>query len=239
MLNPSKRPAALTDWAYETIKDSILRLELAMGAQINIEELTGTLQISRTPIREALLRLEQDGLVRAVSRVGFFVTDINNPAATVAAQSITTRDLEELFELRALLESYAAKRATPLLTPQNLAHIDELLESSCRAVESGALAKFLEDEIALHDAITEHAQNSHLLHVMESLANLTYRERMLSLASMENLRASCIEHRSIVQALHERDAEAAGTAMWNHVWAVRNRMLEFVDLPDASTGSTG
>ena len=227
MLNPSKRPAALTDWAYETIKDSILRLELAMGAQINIEELTGTLQISRTPIREALLRLEQDGLVRAVSRVGFFVTDI------------TTRDLEELFELRALLESYAAKRATPLLTPQDLAHIDELLESSCRAVESGALAKFLEDEIALHDAITEHAQNSHLLHVMESLANLTYRERMLSLASMENLRASCIEHRSIVQALHERDAEAAGTAMWNHVWAVRNRMLEFVDLPDASTGSTG
>ena len=170
MLNPSKRPAALTDWAYETIKDSILRLELAMGAQINIEELTGTLQISRTPIREALLRLEQDGLVRAVSRVGFFVTDI------------TTRDLEELFELRALLESYAAKRATPLLTPQDLAHIDELLESSCRAVESGALAKFLEDEIALHDAITEHAQNSHLLHVMESLANLTYRERMLSLA---------------------------------------------------------
>jgi DNA-binding FadR family transcriptional regulator len=71
---------------------------------------------------------------------------------------------------------------------------------------------------------------------MESLADLTHRERVLSLKSMDNVRASCTEHRRIVQALHDRDAEAAGTAMWEHLWSVRDRMLEFVDLPDASTG---
>jgi DNA-binding GntR family transcriptional regulator len=227
MENQIQRPAALTDWAYDAIRTSILSLDLPMGAQINIEELAEEMQVSRTPIREALLRLEGDGLVRAVSRVGFFVTEI------------TRRDLEELFELRALLESYAAKRAALMLTDADLAHIDELLGASCQAVEAVNLEDFLEYEIALHAAITEHAQNNHLLKVMETLANQTYRERVLSLKSLENVRASCVEHRRIVAALHERDAEGAGTAMWEHIWAVKDRMLEYVDLLDASASDTG
>ena len=227
MENQTQRPAALTDWAYETIKTSILSLDLPMGAQISIEEVAEEMQVSRTPIREALLRLEGDGLVRAVPRVGFFVTEI------------TRRDLEELFELRALLESYAAKRAALMLTDADLVHIDELLTTSCQAVEAVNLEEFLEHEIALHAAITEHAQNSHLLKVMESLANQTYRERVLSLKSLENVRASCVEHHRIVTALRERDAEGAGTAMWEHIWAVKDRMLEYVDLLDASAGDSG
>jgi DNA-binding GntR family transcriptional regulator len=226
MENQTQRPAALTDWAYDTIKTSILGLDLPMGAQVNIEELAEEMQVSRTPIREALLRLEGDGLIQAVPRVGFFVTEI------------TRRDLEELFELRALLESYAAKRAALMLTDADLAHINTLLEVSCQAVEAMNLDKFLEYEIALHAAITEHAQNSHLLKVMESLANQTYRERVLSLKSLENVHASCVEHRRIVAALHERNAEGAGTAMWEHIWAVKDRMLKYVDLLDASADYT-
>jgi len=213
----SPRPSALADWAYDTIKDAILHLDVPMGSQLNIEALAETMQISRTPIREALLSLEKDGLVRAIPRVGFFVTEI------------TRRDLEELFELRALLESYATKRATPLLTDHELRHVEELLEQSRVAVDAGNLTDFLHYEIALHEFITDHAQNKRLRTVMDSLKDLTYRERILSLQSDENVQASCAEHDRIVRALRQRDPELAGTCMWEHIWGVRDRMLQYVD----------
>jgi len=221
--NHSPRPGGLTDWAYDTIKEAILHLDLPMGAQLNIEELAEQMQISRTPIREALLRLEKDGLVRAVPRVGFFVTEI------------TRRDLEELFELRALLESYATKRAAPLLTDGDLKCIEEQLERSTVAVESGDRVGFLKYEIALHEFIIEHARNSRLTAVMEGLKDLTYRERILSIESEDNIRASCAEHEQIVLSLRQRDAELAGTRMWEHIWGVRERMLQYVDSLGTST----
>ena len=216
------RPAALTDWAYETIKEAILNLDFPMGGQLNMEELADTMQISRTPIREALLRLEKDGLVRAVPRVGFFVTEI------------TRTDLEELFEVRALLESYATKRAAVLLSKDDLERIEELLELSCTNVDLGDLKGFLKYEIALHEFITDHARNARLKRVMEGLEDLTYRERIISIRSAENVRASCVEHERIVQALREGDAELAGTRMWEHIFNVRDRMLRYVDSLDAS-----
>jgi DNA-binding GntR family transcriptional regulator len=202
-----------------------LNLELPPGSQMTIENLAEQLGTSRTPIREALLRLESESLIRGVPRVGYFVAEI------------TRRDLEEVFELRALLESYAAKRAAPVLTDSELAHIDELLESGCAAVDKGNLREFLDFEAALHAAITSHAQNSHLSRMMASLADLIYRERIMSIEVLENVQASCVEHGKLVQALHERNPEKAGTLMWDHIWAVRERMLQYVDSLSANENS--
>jgi DNA-binding GntR family transcriptional regulator len=216
--NPSGKPSALKDWAYDTIKESILNLRVPPGAQLHIEDLADQMGISRTPVREALLRLESDGLVRAVPRVGFFVTEI------------TRRDLEDLFEVRALLESHAAEKAASLLTGEDLAHIDRLLEAGVSAVERGDLGEFLETEIAFHTLLIERTPNRQLIAMMESLQDLTYRERVLSLESLENVRESCIEHQRIAEALHQRDGELAGRLMREHIWGIRDRMLQFVDL---------
>jgi len=213
----SGKPSALKDWAYETIKESILNFRVPPGTQLNIEDLADQMGISRTPVREALLRLEGDGLVRAVPRVGFFVTEI------------TRRDLEELFELRALLEGHAVEKATSLLSDDELAHVDRLLEGSVAAVEQGDLDKFLETEIAFHTLLIERAPNRRLIEMMESLQDLTYRERILSIKYLENVRESCTEHRRIVEALYQRDGELAARLMREHICAVRDRMLQFVD----------
>jgi DNA-binding GntR family transcriptional regulator len=224
--NPSGKPSALKDWAYDAIKESILNLRVPPGAQLHIEDLADQMGISRTPVREALLRLESDGLVRAVPRVGFFVTEISR------------RDLEDLFEVRALLESHAAEKAASLLTEDELAHIDRLLETSVSAVEQGDLDSFLETEIALHTLLIERAPNRQLVGMMESLQDLTHRERILSLESLENVRESCIEHQRIVEALHQRDGELAGRLMREHICAVRDRMLQFVDLSHVNADTT-
>ncbi len=220
-MNPGpKRPAALTDWAYDTLKQAILNLEFAPGSQLPVDALAEQMGISRTPVREALLRLEAERLIRSVPRVGFFVTEI------------TRRDLEELFELRQLLESHATRKAAATLTDEDLAYIDRLLAESEAAVERGELAKFQEVEIAFHNLFVERAQNQHLVAMMGTLRDLTYRQRVLSLASMENVRRSLVEHQRIADALRRRDGELAGRRMAEHMAAARDRLLQFVVLPE-------
>ena len=213
------KPSELKDWAYEIIKKAILDLHFSPGAQLRIHDLTEQMQVSRTPVREALLRLENEGLVRAVSRVGFFVTEI------------TRRDLRELFELRELLESRATERATPLLTDDDLRQMDHLFEVSVAAVDEGDLNGFLVAETAFHTLLIDRCDNLRLIEMMESLKDLTYRERILSLKSMENVRESCKEHRRLLDALHERDAQSAGRFMKDHIRNVSSRLLDFLDLP--------
>ncbi len=218
-LGPHK-PAALTDWAYDALKQAILNLEFAPGAQLPVDGLAEQMGISRTPIREALLRLEAEHLVRTVPRVGFFVSEI------------TRRDLEELFELRELLESHATRKAAATLSDDDLAYIDRLLAESEAAVERGELARFQEAEIAFHSLFVERAQNQHLVAMMGTLRDLTYRQRVLSLTSIDNVRQSLVEHQRIAEALRKRDGELAGRRMAEHMAAARDRLLQFIVLPE-------
>lgn len=217
-----RKPTALTDWAYHTIKQAILSLEFAPGSQLPIDELAERLGISRTPVREALLRLEAEGLIHTAPRVGYFVT------------KITRRDLEELFELRQLLESHATRKATALLSEDDLAYADRLLAESEAGVERGELEKFQQAEIAFHNLFVERAQNQRLVAMMGTLYDLTYRQRMLSLQSLDNVRQSIVEHRRIVETLRRRDGELAGQRMAEHVAAARDRLLQFVVLPESN-----
>jgi len=214
------KPKGLTDWAYETIKELILTLKVAPGTQLQIEMLADQMGVSRTPVREALLRLEQDGLTQVVPRVGVFVTGISQ------------RDLEELYELRELLESRATEEAVQCLTDGDLDHVDLLLEESEVAVEKGDVEKFLETEISFHNILTEGARNRKLISIMDDLRDLTYRWRIISLKSPENVRLSLIEHQGIAQALRQRDGPQAGRLMGDHIRSVRERMIKVFDLDD-------
>ena len=216
------KPSDLKDWAYDTIKQVILNSQVRPGEQLRIEKLAEKMNVSRTPIREALLRLEGDGLVKAASHVGFFV------------KGITKRDLRELFELREITEGFAAEKAAPLLTDDDLAQIDILQREATSAVKQGNLPEFNEMEIALHTFIIKHSQNRRLLKLVESLKDLTYRQRFLALKSLENVKKSVKEHQAIINALHKRDGKLAGKLMKKHICAVKYRLLEFLDIPEDS-----
>ncbi|MHB1517170.1 MAG: GntR family transcriptional regulator [Acidimicrobiales bacterium] len=213
------KPPALVDWAYRSIKDAILNLEIAPGTQLRAEELAQNFGISRTPVREALLRLEQDGLVRTVARVGTFVAEI------------TASDVAELFELRGLLESHAAKKAAGALSEEALVSIDRLLAEGATAVGRGDLKGFQTSEIEFHDHLLRAAGNRRLLAVMSLLRDLTHRQRALSLGVRDNVEQSLAEHRAVAAALRRRDAEAAGQLMAAHLGAARDRLLASAELP--------
>lgn len=207
-----EKPAALTDWAYGMIKKEILNLKVQPGSQLHIEKLSKQLGISRTPIREALLRLQNDGLVQVFPRVGFFVADL------------TTNDLGELMEVREWLESNATAKAASIITESDLVTLDELMSNTALAVDREDHQKFLELEEAFHSMIIKLCGNKHLISVYESLYNLVRRERVLSIRSPENIRWSLIEHQRIVAALHERNTEHASAMMAEHIRAARARL---------------
>jgi DNA-binding GntR family transcriptional regulator len=214
------KPLNLKDWAYDTIKQLILTFNVEPGEQLHIEDLSKKMNVSRTPIREALLKLESEDLVEANARVGFFV------------KRITKKDLRELFEIREITESFAARKAALLIKDTDLAWINKLQKEAVKAVEAGNLNEFNEKEIALHAFIIEKSQNQRLLKLVESIKDLTYRQRILALKSMDNVKKSLAEHQEIITALQNRNSKLAGKSMSNHISAVKNRMLVILDMPE-------
>lgn len=219
-----EKPVGLTDWAYLWIKEAILNLKLSPGIQLHINQLTSQMNISRTPIREALLRLEKDGLVRVISRIGFFVTEI------------TSQDLEELYEIRELLESRAIEGAVNNLSDGDMKHIDDLIQAGFLSVEKKDVEKFLQTEIEFHSFLIDHSQNQRLISIMESLRDLTYRWRTLSLRSFGNLRLSHEEHKEIADAVKTRNGKKAGRLMGEHIRNAKDRILQLVEQEQESNG---
>jgi DNA-binding GntR family transcriptional regulator len=215
-----RKPSDLKNWAYETIKRKILDVEVSAGDQLRIESLAQQLGISRTPVREALLKLESEGLVRAASRVGFFV------------RGITKEDLHELFELREILESYAAEKAAVLVDEQDLDKLETYQKRAEKAISTGNRSAFMDMEIEIHSLILKKAGNTRLMQMIESIKDLIHRERVLSLQSSENIEESFKEHQQIVDAMARKDSKQAGRLMRSHILSVRKRMLGFLQLPE-------
>ncbi len=206
------KPKALANWVYSILKEEILDLRVSPGSQLHIEKLSERLGISRTPIREALLRLENLGLVEVHPRVGFFVADI------------TVSDIAELFEIRDWLESKAAEKVASLLNDKDLDYLDDLLAATEKAVIGNDEVLFLKFEEKFHDFIIQRCGNRHLLGVIESMYNLIHRERILSVSSRENVELTLVEHRRIVAAFHEKDSQKASSMMSMHIRSAGDRL---------------
>ena len=158
-----KKPAALNDWTYHYLKEKILNLEIKPGEQIHIEDFIEKLEVSRTPIREAFLRLANESLIEIKPRVGYFVSEI------------TEQDIRDLFEAREMFETRAARNAAELFSDKDLEKMKILIAESTKAVEKENLSKYLEIEIEFHNYLQKHIQNKRILAFMDSLNDLTYR----------------------------------------------------------------
>lgn len=211
------KPFALTDWAYRYLKEKILNLEIKPGHQVNIEEFTDKLKVSRTPIREAFLKLASEGLIEIRPRVGYFVVDI------------TEQDIRDLFEIRGIIETRATKKAAELLTDEELESMQYLISESKEAVEEGNFEIYLKNEIQFHEYLQKHVQNKRLNSFFEDLKDLTYRERVMSTHSLENINQSIIEHQRILDGLIKRDSNLAEWYMGEHLHNVSERLVKHLN----------
>jgi DNA-binding GntR family transcriptional regulator len=210
----------LTERVYETIKEAILDLKFKPGSPLVEDDLARQLGTSKTPVRDAFLALERDGLVTKIPYKGTYVS------------KVSLRDATEIFELRAVLEGLAVRLAGPALSHNDLDLAKRILDDSEAALTRGDAAATSLLGAKFHRIMHERAHNRRLIPILEKLEDQLRRLRLMSDQGAGRLQKSIAEHRQILAALRAGDAASAEGAMRIHLESVLNVFSLVVD--DAS-----
>jgi DNA-binding GntR family transcriptional regulator len=204
---PPDRAAArsLSDEAYLRIRDLIVSLELAPGAIVNERELMERLGLGRTPVREALLALAQQKLVEVYPRRGIFVSPVN------------VRDLASLSEVRAVLESHAARLAAERATAEEREYAGTLVHELDEAAGERDERRLIELDQRIHRHVYRCAHNPFLEETLNEYYVLTLRIWFLALDRVARLDEAVREHRELLEALRDGNPDRAEDAMREHV----------------------
>ncbi len=198
----------LTERVYATIKEAILELELPPGSSLVEDELARQLETSKTPVRDALLALERDGLVTKIPYKGTYVSGVSQ------------KDITEIFELRAVLEGLAARLATRSFSPKELDEAEKLLDAADEARNRGDAESASKYGAAFHAIVHRRAENRLLIPILDKLEEQLRRLRHLSDQLSGRLEKSGRQHREILAALRTGDPVRAEAAMRNHLESV-------------------
>jgi DNA-binding GntR family transcriptional regulator len=190
---------------YAALRQAIVRGELEPGQQLSENVLAANLGVSRTPIREALARLRDDRLVEIVPQLGTFVSRIS-PQAVADAQFI-----------REALECAAVRRAAELSGEDDIAKLEENLDSQERAGEADDLDAFYALDDGFHRTLCDLSGHLAVWAVSERAKSHLNRVRRLSLGQPNYLREMIDEHRAVVAALSDQDPDAAEDLLRHHL----------------------
>lgn len=211
---------SLAEQAYARLRDSLVMLDIAPGEPIREADLAAELGIGRTPIREALKRLESEHLVISYPRRGTFATQVE------------IADLVDISELRTILEPVAARRAAACQDPQLRAELAALAEEAA-AIDAGAVSAggseedgetpevdartLLEFDTRVHRAIYAAAGNQHLAETLIRLDNLATRIWCVLALRLRGVSGHVGEHAALIEAILHHDAERAARLAAEHV----------------------
>lgn len=201
------------DAAYERIRRWILEGRLVAGTRIDERGLAGELGVSTTPVKEAIRRLELEGLVVSVPRRGTMI-------------SFQPHMVGEMMLIRAALEGTAARIAAEKAGAADHARIDALMAEMTARTEAGDLAAVAEANTRFHDTINAVAGNAWLGTLIGGLEIYDTITRTQALASVEEARRALGEHRAVADAIRAGDGNAAEAAMRAHVVRSATTLIE-------------
>ncbi|WTW93526.1 GntR family transcriptional regulator [Streptomycetaceae bacterium NBC_01309] len=200
-------PAAPTaaDRVYRHVKQGVLERHYEGGTLLTEGEVADAVGVSRTPVREALLRLEVEGLIRLYPKKGALVLPVS------------AQEIADVVETRQLVEEHAARKAVPA-PPDLLARLEELLARQKREVEAGDLAAAATTDRCFHAAIVRNCGNTLLIRLYDQLRDRQLRMGVAFLHSHPDRVARTLGgHEEILAALRAGDADAAVDAVHRHV----------------------
>jgi DNA-binding GntR family transcriptional regulator len=201
--------------AYEYLKQAVLSGHFAPGERLTEEHLAKRLGISRTPIREALHKLESEGLIKPLATRGF-----------VASQD-SREDVEELFEIRAMLEGYALRIACTRVTEAILAGLEASLASAEQALRAGCLEALFQSNTRFHDLLHSLITDKHRLHhQMVTMRQYVLRYRKNTLQYPDGGQRTVDDHRRILLALRLRDPDLCERVMREHIQHSKSAALQ-------------
>lgn len=211
------------DQAYTYIRDAIFNDEFLPGMPLREIDISETLKMSRTPIREALRELEVEGVVVSFPARGTFVANI------------TPYDVEEIYELRILFEMYALEKAFFRITDEDL---DKSQAAFLAANNPFNWEQYHAADRAFHQLIIDKCGNSRMIIFFSTLNTQVERIRRFSAKSTERSSADRLaEHLHIIECIRKRDLDASKKALSTHLRNVSNSAIDACRMLSASRGS--
>lgn len=195
----------LRDVVFNTLREAILKGELKPGERLMEIQLASQLGVSRTPIREAIRMLEQEGLAVTMPRKG----------AEVA--KMTLKGMEDVLEIRAALDELASQLACDRISEEQLLRLEEKKVNFENCLKTGNVKFIAEADVSFHDVIYEATGNPKLVNMLNNLREQIYRYRVEYLKKAENYPILIEEHEAIYQSLVTRNREDARRAIDVHV----------------------
>lgn len=214
------RDTSLAKLVRDDMLGAILRGELVPGQRINEPDVASRLKVSRVPVREALRELESSGLVVARKHSGVFVRELD------------AAEVQDLYEMRALLDGFAGRRAARLPAEKRKT-LGKLLDASIRTMQDAAsrheVQRYYAENLRFHWAIVEAAGNRQLAENYRGIVQKLHLSRLKNLSRDVGMQASIAEHGEIARALrdaaNEEDAARCETLLARHVEDAHGRLL--------------
>ena len=199
------RVGATQEWIFHVLREGIISAKLPGGMQLKQDEISAALNVSHIPVREALRRLEAQGLVRIHPNRGAAVTEL------------TRSELLDMMEVRATLSVMLLRNSAPLLTKADFDAMEEVVKQQ-RETANEDLVRSEELNYRFHETLTSHAANSMANFLLELVhANIDRYLRASFYGTPQTREVSINEHESIIMTCREGDFDAAGNLLKDHI----------------------
>jgi len=195
----------LRDVIFNTLRDAIVSGELKPGERLMEVTLAEKMGVSRTPVREAVRRLEMEGLVTMTPRKGTHVAELS------------VKDIMDVLEVRAALDKLATELAAKRAKPENIKQLENIHKQYIACLQKENITGAIKKDVEFHEVIYTAAGNSKLTNVAGDLREQIYRFRVLYMKDFSNAEEVLKEHQSILKALQEGNWELAGKLAKEHI----------------------
>lgn len=204
----------LREIVCENLRDAIKKGVLEPGERLMEVQIADELGISRTPVREAIRKLEQEGYVIMMPRRGTYVADVS------------VSDIKEIFEIRTALESLATGLAARRIEPDEIEKLQNLLNEIEEYIAQGDMDKIVETDIKFHELLYQVSRNERLAAIISNLKEQLSRFRTLSMSYPGRLQETFEEHSEMVEAIADGDVSAARDAAERHMEHAEETLLK-------------
>ncbi len=206
----------LRELVFESLREAIISGQLRPGERMMEIQLAEEMGVSRTPVREAIRKLELEGLVEMIPRKGAYVA------------GLSLRDIADVFEIRRALEGLAAELAADRITDEELENLERYLVIISEQIEAGNLEEVVQTDTDFHTLLYQASRNNRLSQIINNLREQIQRFRTTSLSYPGRMKAALEEHRKIVEAISSRDGELARRIAQEHIENAENSLMSMI-----------
>jgi len=208
----------LADWVIASLREAILGGYFEPGEKLDQDLIAEELGVSRTPVREALKKLESEGFIKVRPHYGAFIVEVSR------------QDISDVYEIRGLLEPEITRRVTPVIPESVFDELERSLTETQAQFEAGDITKNFESDVFFHETISGFVENKLLKEVLDGLTNrISMVRRFVQLQPGPHFLEFLREHRAILQAMRQRDPEKAAERMRSHLEHSSLRIQELAE----------